>query len=70
MGVLVYNGMSKATAVPVLRKRFSAETCVEVSDSFWAVDSWIAPPDMSDIPHDRWTKNIKLTDTTRFFSTR
>ena len=56
-----------ALVVPVLRKRFSADTPVDVADSFWAVESWIAPPFSSDVPLNRWTKNIKITETHALF---
>ena len=49
--------------MPLLCKRFSADTPVDVGDSFWAVDLWIAPPLSSDVPLNQWTKNMKITET-------
>jgi hypothetical protein len=54
-------------AVPVLRKRFSADTPVEVGDSFWDVESWIAPPATSEVPLVMWNKNIKISRTHALF---
>ena len=59
----MYSGMKSALVMPVLHKRFSANTPVNVADSFWAVESWIAPPSWSDVPLNRWTKNIEITET-------
>ncbi|KAF8320640.1 hypothetical protein F5887DRAFT_1031400 [Amanita rubescens] len=66
-GVFIYHGMKSALVVPVLRKPFSVEAPVDVGDSFWAVDSWIAPPATSDVPLNQWTKNIKITETHALF---
>ncbi|KAF8340135.1 hypothetical protein F5887DRAFT_1284356 [Amanita rubescens] len=56
-GILFYNGLKSALTVPVLRKRFSNDTPVDVGDSFWDVESWIAPPATSDVPLVLWTKS-------------
>ena len=59
--------MKSAFLIPVLRKRFSDDMPVDVGDSFWAVDAWITPPLASDVPLNRWTKNIKITETHALF---